>query len=116
MKKFLIISYAFPPTNVVGALRPYRLCRYLPQYGWEPTVLTSRPNTVQRFSNIGKDLGSLQSDICYVPTFDLIGSLLKAVKLLKPARPDKDARNSSVGRKIDQPNAKSHFHSNAKTQ
>lgn len=40
-KHFLLFSFAFPPKNVVGSLRPYRLCRYLPDYGWWPTVVTA---------------------------------------------------------------------------
>ena len=40
-KKFLLISFAFPPMGVVGSLRPYRICRYLPQKGWLPEVITT---------------------------------------------------------------------------
>lgn len=36
----LFISYAYPPTNEVGAVRVARLCRYLPERGIVPTVLT----------------------------------------------------------------------------
>ena len=43
MKKFLLITYAFPPMGLVGALRPYRLCRYLPNMGWVPEVITVQP-------------------------------------------------------------------------
>lgn len=43
MKKFLLISYAFPPMGVVGSIRPYKICRYLPSRGWMPVVLTSYP-------------------------------------------------------------------------
>lgn len=40
MKKVLIIAYAFPPHQVIGSERPFRIAKYLPQYGWEPVVLT----------------------------------------------------------------------------
>lgn len=40
MKRVLLISYAFPPEPRPGALRPGYLARYLPQFGWEATVLT----------------------------------------------------------------------------
>jgi glycosyltransferase involved in cell wall biosynthesis len=43
MKRYLLISMAFPPKGAVGALRTYRLCRYLPQMGWLPEVITTRP-------------------------------------------------------------------------
>lgn len=44
-KQFLLISYAFPPIGVVGSLRPYRMCRYLPAKTWTPVVLTVRPRS-----------------------------------------------------------------------
>ena len=41
IKKLLIIAYAFPPHNVVGAMRPYRFCKYLSKYSnWDTVVLT----------------------------------------------------------------------------
>ena len=43
MRKFILVSYAFPPVGVVGSLRPYRLCRYLPEKGWIPEVITACP-------------------------------------------------------------------------
>jgi len=40
MLKLLVVSYAFPPQAEVGALRLAHLCRYLPEYGIQPVVLT----------------------------------------------------------------------------
>ena len=40
MKRLLLIAYAYPPCNEIGALRPAGLAKYLPRFGWEPTVLT----------------------------------------------------------------------------
>lgn len=42
MLKLLVISYAFPPQAEVGALRVAHLCRYLPEYGIKPIVLTAQ--------------------------------------------------------------------------
>ena len=42
MRTVLIVSYAFPPRNVVGAIRPLKFARYLPEFGWRPLVLTVR--------------------------------------------------------------------------
>jgi len=36
----LIIAYHFPPDSEVGAQRVTRFCRYLPEYGIHPTVIT----------------------------------------------------------------------------
>lgn len=40
MKRVLLIAHVFPPQPSPGALRPGYLARYLPQFGWEATVLT----------------------------------------------------------------------------
>jgi glycosyltransferase involved in cell wall biosynthesis len=39
-KKVLIIAYYFPPIGGSGVVRIIKLAKYLPQFGWEPTVLT----------------------------------------------------------------------------
>jgi len=40
MKNVLFISYFFPPLGGPGVQRSVKFCRYLPQYGWHPIVLT----------------------------------------------------------------------------
>ncbi len=42
MKKVLIISYYFPPSGGAGVQRVLKFVKYLPQFGWEPVVLTVR--------------------------------------------------------------------------
>lgn len=40
MIRVLVVSYAFPPDAAVGGLRIARLCRYLPEHGVQPIVLS----------------------------------------------------------------------------
>lgn len=40
MKNVLIITYIFPPSTIVGGLRPYGLAKYLPEFCWNPIILT----------------------------------------------------------------------------
>jgi glycosyltransferase involved in cell wall biosynthesis len=40
MPKILLISYLFHPDLEVGAVRSVKFARYLPEFGWEPYVLT----------------------------------------------------------------------------
>ncbi|MFC1867389.1 glycosyltransferase [Thermodesulfobacteriota bacterium] len=40
MKRILIICCTFPPSSYVGGLRPAMFAKYLPEFGWEPTILT----------------------------------------------------------------------------
>ncbi len=42
-KRVLIVSTMFPPVASVGARRVVGFVKYLPEYGWEPYVLTIRP-------------------------------------------------------------------------
>jgi len=37
----LVLAYLFPPENVVGAARPFRFFRYLPEFGFRPRVITA---------------------------------------------------------------------------
>jgi glycosyltransferase involved in cell wall biosynthesis len=40
-KKVLIITYFFPPSPEIGGLRAKGLAKYLPEFGWEPVILTA---------------------------------------------------------------------------
>ncbi len=40
-KQVLIITYFFPPHPEVGGIRLRGLAKYLPEFGWEPIILTS---------------------------------------------------------------------------
>jgi glycosyltransferase involved in cell wall biosynthesis len=39
-KKVLMITYSWPPRGGVGMYRTLKFAKYLPLYGWEPTILT----------------------------------------------------------------------------
>lgn len=43
-KKVLIISYYFPPEKKIAALRVGKFSKYLPDFGWQPIVLTTYVN------------------------------------------------------------------------
>ncbi len=43
-KRVLIVSYLFPPSSAVGALRFLKFAKFLPQYGWKPIMLTATPD------------------------------------------------------------------------
>ena len=46
MKKLLICAFYFPPfvgpSEIIGSLRPAKFAKYLPDFGWQPYVLTAR--------------------------------------------------------------------------
>ena len=43
LKRVLIISYYWPPSGGAGVQRWLKFVKYLPQFGWEPVVLTVDP-------------------------------------------------------------------------
>lgn len=65
MKKVLIITYYWPPAGGPGVQRVLKFAKYLPQFGWEPIILTVENGN---FPAIDEDL------------FDEIPSNLKVYK------------------------------------
>jgi len=41
-RRVLIVAYFFPPLGGAGVQRSLKLAKYLPEMGWEPTILTVR--------------------------------------------------------------------------
>jgi glycosyltransferase involved in cell wall biosynthesis len=42
-RRVLVVAYYFPPMGLSGVQRTLKFVKYLPQYGWLPTVLTVEP-------------------------------------------------------------------------
>lgn len=42
MKRVLMVAEKFPPFNVSGSARPFYFAKYLPEFGYQPLVLSSR--------------------------------------------------------------------------
>jgi glycosyltransferase involved in cell wall biosynthesis len=40
MKRVLFLAYEYPPVGGVGVVRTTQFAKYLPRFGWQPTVLT----------------------------------------------------------------------------
>src|SRR5437667_12197402 len=43
IRNVLVIAYYFPPMGLSGVQRTLKFVKYLPQFGWQPTVLTVTP-------------------------------------------------------------------------
>jgi hypothetical protein len=43
MKKVLMIAYYTPPLGMSGGMRVAKFAKYLPQFGWQPVILTVKP-------------------------------------------------------------------------
>jgi glycosyltransferase involved in cell wall biosynthesis len=46
MKRVLIVAYHFPPLGGIGVQRTLKFAKYLPQFGFEPIVLTVRNRSI----------------------------------------------------------------------
>ena len=45
VRKVLLVAYQFPPVGAGGVARTAKFARYLPEFGWQPHVLTPRQAT-----------------------------------------------------------------------
>lgn len=49
MKRLLIVAFHFPPlAGSSGIQRTLRFARYLPEFGWEPVILTAHPRAYEQ--------------------------------------------------------------------
>ena len=55
MRKALIVSYYFPPINMIASKRYGTMCRYFEEYGYKPYIITTTPDT-SCFWKVGFDL------------------------------------------------------------
>lgn len=55
MRKVLIVSYYFPPINMIASKRYGTMCRYFEEYGYKPYIITTTPDT-SCFWKVGFDL------------------------------------------------------------
>lgn len=80
MRKVLVIAYYFPPLGGSGVQRILKFVKYLPQFGWQPTVVTVGPIAYYaKDDSLLKEIESLNIDIIRTNSFDA-NSLLKKNK------------------------------------
>ena len=70
MRNVLIIAYHFPPqAGSSGLLRSLKYCRYLPEFGWHPAVLTPHPRAYEKIDE--KSLSSIPKSVPVFRSFAL---------------------------------------------
>ncbi len=68
MGNVLIIAFHFPPqAGSSGLLRSLKYCRYLPEFGWHPAVLTPHPRAYETIDE--KSLKSIPKDVPVIRSF-----------------------------------------------
>ena len=94
MRKVLILTYWYPPKNVIGAVRLTKFAKYLSQFGWEPVVVTVDPRT-DLYTKTGKLHDDLVSGNVYRTGDWSYNELLYA--LYRRIRPQRDPGNAAAG-------------------
>ncbi len=78
-RRVLMVCRSFYPAQAVGVHRPGKFCKYLPQFGWTPRVLTRE---VEDFELIDEDLGRellARTDVVRAPSLRMPRVLLRAL-------------------------------------
>ena len=61
-KKVLIISYHYPPDLAIGAIRSEKFVKYLPDFGYEPVVLTVKEKYYDNINSVPSN----DCDNCFI--------------------------------------------------
>jgi len=70
MNSVLIVAFHFPPLSAgSGYLRVLKFCRFLPEFGWHPTVMTASPRVYERTNDAL--LAQIPPDVVVVRAFAL---------------------------------------------
>ncbi len=67
-RQVLVIAYYFPPMGLSGVQRTLKFVKYLPSFGWDPTVLTVEPRGyIARDASLLDELAGRGVDVVRTP-------------------------------------------------
>ncbi len=88
MRNVLVIAYYFPPLGLSGVQRTLKFVKYLPHYGWKPTVLTvDDRGYFAKDGSLIDDLEGLDIDVIRTPSLDPLHFLRKRDVVRMPSSP-----------------------------
>ena len=93
MQRVLIIALDYPPKASSASRRPFGLSKYLPEYGWEPVVLTISERGRNEDDHPGTKV--IESDLLSKPRF--IANLLDVIHKRHKETEVNDGYDSSSG-------------------
>ena len=82
MKKVLMIAYHYPPLGGGGVFRTLKFTKYLPQFGFQPYVLTVKNPMQMRITRDTTLLGEIPPQVKVFRTFSFEHRVLRAPRLL----------------------------------
>ena len=92
MRRVLVISYYAPPLGLSGVMRVTKLCKFLPEYGWRPLILTVKPAAYYHYDPAL--LSDLEASKVYrTESFD-------PARILNRLRPVKHRLNPFLGKSL----------------
>ncbi|PLX24106.1 MAG: glycosyl transferase family 1 [Ignavibacteria bacterium] len=69
--RVLVVAYYFPPLGLSGVQRTLKFVRYLPQFGWQPTVLTVEDRGYfAKDEALLREIDGLDIDVIRTPSID----------------------------------------------
>jgi glycosyltransferase involved in cell wall biosynthesis len=91
MPTVLLVAFHFPPILASSGLqRPLNYCRYLPEYGWNPVVLTVQPQAYEQFDESYRAPALDNIPVYRAPALDAARHLsIRGRYLRKLATPDR---------------------------
>ncbi len=93
-RRVLIVSFWFPPTNVMGAVRVGKFAKYLNNYGWEPVVLTGSNMKMGRGTTANLPVELEESNIVRTPSFGIADLIMSRLGVDKKPSPRGDSQVS----------------------
>jgi glycosyltransferase involved in cell wall biosynthesis len=83
MNHVLVIAYYFPPLGLSGVQRTLKFVKYLPQFGWQPTVITvGRTAYYAKDESLLKELEQLNIEVIRTDSFD-VNTLMNKKDIVK---------------------------------
>ena len=98
MKKVLFIAYFFPPLGGSGVQRSLKFAKYLPDFGWQPTVLTQQGSGFKKDHSMLEELplGLEVTRAFSLETSNLISPLAK-IGIVKSSRAPFNIGSATAG-------------------
>ena len=84
-RNVLYIAYYFPPLGLSGVQRTLKFVKYLPSYGWKPTVLTVGPTGYYAFDeSLLREIEEAQIDVIRTGSLD-VNRMMKGKRVRMPS-------------------------------
>jgi glycosyltransferase involved in cell wall biosynthesis len=104
-KRVLLIAFDFPPRRTSGVYRPTAFAKYLPRYGWQPTILTIRDTSAvvdpKLLEKIPPEIEVVRTAYLAISSWENgIHARLRSLGLLRPAAEEMTCQSATNGTSV----------------